>query len=68
MNLSVRNIIVEVNPWLNFFNLWLLRAQQQQEVNFSSFDGMSLQTFTADYWPGAHTAALLVVRIKVDIF
>ncbi len=26
MNLSVHSIILEVNLWLNFFNLWLLRA------------------------------------------
>ncbi len=29
---------------------------------------MSLQTCTADYWPGMHTTVLLVVHVNVDIF
>ncbi len=29
---------------------------------------MSLQIYNADYWPGKHTTALMVVRANVDIF
>ncbi len=62
-NLSVHSGILEVNLRLDFFNLGPLRASQQQEVNnFGSCDGMSLQTYTANYWPGTCTTAFLVVR------
>ncbi len=67
--MSVCRIISEVKLQLNFFNLWLLRADQQQEVNtFGSSDHMSLQMYTAYYWPGMHTTALLVVNRNTDIF
>ncbi len=67
--LRVRGIILEVKLQLDFFNLWLLRAQQQQEVNNTgSSDGLSLQSYTSEYWPGMHTAALSVVRVNMDIF
>ncbi len=68
-HLSVHSIISEVNLRLNFFNLWLLRGKQQQEVNnFGSSDVLSLQTYDAYYWPGMLTAALSDVRVNNDIF
>ncbi len=52
-----------------FFSLWLLRTQQQQEVNdCGGSDGMSLQSYIADYRPGTLTTVLLVVNVKADFF
>ncbi len=69
MNLSVSRIILEFKLHLNFFHSWLLRASQQQEVNdFSSLEGMSLQSYTANYWPSMHTTAFCVLRVKTDFF
>ncbi len=68
-NLSARAIILEVKLWLNFFSLWLLRAQQQQEGNnVSSSSGMSLQKYTANYRPGMHTTALKALNVNADFF
>ncbi len=29
---------------------------------------MSLQSYTANYWPGVHTTGLLVVHVNTDFF
>ncbi len=68
-NLCVGIIILEVSLRLSFFNLWLFRALQQQEVNnFSSSDGESVQSYTANYWPGMHTTAPLVLYVNAGFF
>ncbi len=68
VNLSVCSIILDVNYWLNFVNLWPLSAQQRQEEdNLGSSEGMSLKTYSANYWPGMHTTGLSVVHVNADI-
>ncbi len=37
-------------------------------MTLSSSDVMSLQSYTADYWPGMNTTALSVVHVNADFF
>ncbi len=65
--LSAHWIILEIKLQLNFSGLWLLKAQQQQEVNFKQ-PWWSLQSYTADFRPCMHTTVLLVVHVNADFF
>ncbi len=63
---SVRSKILGVKLRLNFFHLWLLIAATGNKPLLS--DGMSLQTYAANYWPGMPTTALSLVHLNWDIY